>query len=148
MYKKGDFLKLKDGREVKVVNLPTSFMANGSYEIIDKGQKKWIKPEEILYQIDLNWKDDLSLYFEVIQDDSGINIIPKNLNLINIEIDKSQNKIIKFELTKGRKHNTINLHIGETEIKDLNSVTTRPIKKKKGKIKKIIDIIKDDESGE
>ena len=28
-------IKLVDGRTVKIVNLPKSFMANGSYEVLD-----------------------------------------------------------------------------------------------------------------
>ena len=37
-YKKGDLVKLVDGREVEILNLPTSFMANGSYEVIVTGK--------------------------------------------------------------------------------------------------------------
>ncbi len=49
MYNKGDIVKLVDSREVKIVNLPTSFMANGSFEVIYNKTRVWIKPEEILY---------------------------------------------------------------------------------------------------
>ena len=43
---KGDIVKLVDGRRVTIVSLPTSFMANGSYEVLhsDTQIKFWVKP--------------------------------------------------------------------------------------------------------
>ena len=46
---KGSTIKLTNGTEVTVLNLPTSFMANGSYEIMaGDGNKRWVKPEEMV----------------------------------------------------------------------------------------------------
>lgn len=145
MYNKGNFLKLKDGREVKIINLPTSFMANGSYEVSDNGKTFWIKPDDILYVIKKEWVDDLNNYFEIIFDENGINIIPKELNLIEIESDREDIKRIKLNFAEGRKHSVINLHIGDTEIKDMENLTIRKEKKKKNKLEKVIQIIKGDD---
>lgn len=147
-HNKGDIVKLKDGREVKVVNLPTSFMANGSYEVNFNNKTFWIQPDEILYGIKKEWVDDLNNYFEIIFDDSGINIIPKELNLIEIESDREDIKRIKLNFVEGRKHSIINLHIGDTEIKDMENLTIRKEKKKKNKIEKVIQIITGDDDGE
>lgn len=148
MYKKGDFLKLKDGREVKVVNLPTSFMANGSYEIIDKDQKKWIKPEEILYKIDLKNVDNINLYFEIIWDENGLNLVPKDCLSIEIESDREDFNRVKFNFNEGRKHTVINIHIGDSKIYDKDKITIRPKKNKKSRIEKIIDVFKEKNDGE
>jgi hypothetical protein len=145
MYNKGDIVKLKDGREVKIINLPTSFMANGSYEISYKSNKVWIRPDEIIYKIDKEWVDDINEYFEIIYDETGINIIPKELESIDIESDREDIKRVKLNLFGGRKHITINLHVGDTVINDKEKITIRPIKKKKNKIEKVIDVIKGEE---
>ena len=142
MFNKGDIVKLTDGREVKVVNLPTSFMANGSFEVISNNVKFWVKPDEILYKIDKEWVDDINEYFEIIYDETGINIIPKELESIDIESDREDIKRVKLNLFEGRKHITINLHVGDTTINDKEKITIRPVKKKKNKIEKVIDVIK------
>lgn len=145
MYNKGDNVKLKDGGEVKIINLPNSFMANGSYEVSNGGRNFWIKPDEILYGIQKEWVDDLNNYFEIIYDSNGINIIPKELNLIEIESDREDIKRIKLNFTEDRKHSVINLHIGDTKIKDIENLTIRKEKKKKNKLEKVIQIIKGDD---
>ena len=145
MFNKGDIVKLTDGREVKVVNLPTSFMANGSFEVISNNVKFWVKPDEILYKIDKEWVDDINEYFEIIYDETGINIIPKELESIDIESDREDIKRVKLNLFEGRKHITINLHVGDTTINDKEKITIRPVKKKKNKIEKVIDVIKGEE---
>ncbi len=145
MYNKGDIIKLVDGREVKVVNLPSTFMSNGSYEVIYNGGNLWVKPDEILYKINTEWVDNINQYFEIIYDEDGINIIPKELESIDIESDREDIKRIKLNLSEGRKHVTINLHIGDTTINDKEKITIRPIKKKKNKIEKVIDVIKGDD---
>ena len=104
---KGDIVKLKDGSEVKIINLPTSFMANGSYEVEDKGKTFWVKTDDILYKIELEWLDNLNNYFEIIYDESGINFIPKDLNDIEIESDREDIKRVKFNFLDGRKHGVI-----------------------------------------
>jgi len=142
MFNKGDIVKLTDGREVKVVNLPTSFMANGSFEVISNGGKFWVKPDEILYKIDTQWVDNINEYFEIIYDETGINIIPKELESIDIESDREDIKRIKLNLFGGRKHITINLHIGDTVINDKEKITIRPPKEKKNKLEKVIEAIK------
>lgn len=145
VYNKGDIVKLKDGREVNIFNLPTTFMSNGSYEATYQKKRIWVKPEEILYKIQKEWVDNLNNYFEIIFDETGINIIPKELTLIELESDGEDIKRIKLNFVDGRKHKTVNLHIGDTNINDMESITTRPIKKKKSKIEKVINIIKGEE---
>jgi hypothetical protein len=142
---KGNIVKLKDGREVKIINLPTSFMANGSYEVKEKDKTFWIKPDEVLYKIELDWLDNLNNYFEIIYDENGINIIPKDLDSIDIESDREDIKRIKFNLFEGRKHKVINLHIGDTVINDKEKITIRPKKEKRGKFEKIINVLKEKE---
>ena len=147
MYKKDNIIKLIDGREVKIINLPTTFMSNGSYEVVYNNKKKfWVKPDEILYKIDMEWVDDINKYFEIIYDESGVNFIPKELKSIDIESDREDIKRIKLNLFEGRKHITINLHVGDTEINDNEKITVRPVKKKKNKIEKVIDVIKGEDN--
>lgn len=142
---KFDVVKLVDGREVRVINLPNTFMSNGSYEVSFENKTFWIKPEEILYKIDPIWFDSLSNYFEIIYDESGINIIPKELDSIDIESDREDINRIKLSLFEGRKHKVINIHIGDTVISDKDSIVKLPTKKKKSKIEKVINIIKGEE---
>jgi hypothetical protein len=145
MYNKGDNIKLKDGRGVNIINLPSTFMSNGSYEVTYQEKRFWVKPEEILYQIDTKWVDDINHYFEIIFDESGINIIPKELSSINVESDREDINRLKFNFLSGRKHSVINFHIGDTVVNDKGSITLRPTKKKKSKIEKVINIIKGEE---
>lgn len=147
-YNKGDIVKLKDGREVNIFNLPTTFMSNGSYEATYQKNRIWVKPEEILYKIQKEWVDDLNNYFEIIFDETGINIVPKELTLIELESDREDIKRIKLNFVDGRKHKTVNLHIGDTNINDMENLTIRKVKKKKGKLEKVIEIIKGDDGKE
>jgi len=141
---KGDRIKLVDGRTVKIVNLPKSFMANGSYEVLHDGAQVsfWVKPEEVLYQIDEDNVDDLNNYFEVIFDRGGLNMIPKNIDSINIESDREDINRIKLNFKGGNKHSTCNIHIGNIIITDDMKISKRPTKNKKSKLKRIINILK------
>lgn len=142
---KGDEVKLDDGKRVTIVNLPTSFMANGSYEVLHQETqlKFWVKSENILYKIDKKNDDDLNNYFEFIFDDGGLNLIPKNIVSIDIESDREDINRIKFNYDEGRKHKTINIHIGDVKINDKDKITIRPKKEEKSKIEKIINVLKD-----
>ena len=79
-------------------------MANGSYEVViwvDNGlgaigKPFWVKPEDIYYEIDMEHNDKIENYFEFIFDENGLHIIPKNIDLINIEVDKDGLKEIVF----------------------------------------------------
>ncbi len=141
---KEDLVKLVDGRIVKIKSLPTSFMANGSYEVLhsEANVKFWVKPEDIMYIVDKEVLDDVNNYFEVIWDEDGLNLIPKDFSSVDIESDREDFNRIKFNYDEGRKHRTINIHIGDKEINDKDKITIRPKKKKKSKIKKIINILK------
>lgn len=139
---KGDIVKLANGRRATIVNVPTSFMANGSYEVIDNKERFWINPEEILYKIDEENDDDLNNYFECIFDKNGLNLIPKNIVNIDIELDKEDIKRIKLTFSDDTKHQICNIHIGDTIIKDLDSLTEQPKEEEKSKIEKIVEIIK------
>jgi len=138
---KGDIVKLANGRRVTIVNPPTSFMANGSYEVIDNKEKFWISPEAILYKIDEENDDDLNNYFECIFDKDGLNLIPKNIVNIDIESDREDINRIKLTFNEGNKHQVCNIHIGDIVIKDFNGLTEQP-KEEKSKIEKIVEIIK------
>jgi hypothetical protein len=141
---KEDLVKLVDGRIVKIKSLPTSFMANGSYEVLhsEANVKFWVKPEDIMYIVDKEVLDDINNYFEVIWDEDGLNLIPKDFFSVDIESDREDFNRIKFNYDEGRKHRTINIHIGDKQINDKDKITIRPKKKKKSKIKKIINILK------
>jgi len=139
---KGDIVKLVDGRRVTIVSLPTSFMANGSYEVIDNKTKFWVTPEEILYTIDQENDDDLDNYFECIFDENGLNLIPKNIINIDIESDREDINRIKLTFSDDTKHKICNIHIGDTVIKDLDGLTEQAKEEEKSKIEKIVDIIK------
>ena len=145
-YKKGDLVKLIDGRVVEILNLPNSFMANGSYEVLhsDTKAKFWVKPEEIFYPINRENLDDINNYFEVIWDDEGLNLIPKEFLSVDIESDREDFNRIKFNFFEGRKHNVVNIHVGESPINDKDKITIRPKKKKKSKLEKIINVLKED----
>ena len=142
---KGDEVKLDNGNRVTIVNLPTSFMANGSYEVLHQETqlKFWVKSENILYKIDKKNDDDLNNYFEFIFDDGGLNLIPKNIVSIDIESDREDINRIKLTFTDStNKHQICNIHIGGTTIKDLGSITEQPKKEEKSKLEKIVEIIK------
>lgn len=150
-YKKEEIVKMNDGRIVRIINLPTSFMANGSYEVVqwvggvDKGKVFWVKPEELMYSIKTDMIDDINHYFEVIWDEDGLNLVPKDLLSVNIKSDREDFNRIEFNCYEGRKHNTINIHVGDTPINDKDKVTVRPKKKKKSKVEKIISVLKEKE---
>lgn len=148
-YKIDDIVKLNSGGVVKIINLPTKFMSNGSYEVLDWGGKNnkpfWVKPEDILYLIKKEYVDDINNYFEVIWDEDGLNLIPKDFSSIDIESDREDFNRIKLTYDDGRKHKLVNIHVGGVPINDLQKVTVGPKKIKKGKIDKIIDIIKNKE---
>ena len=153
-YQKGDLVKLNNGKTVKVLNLPTAFMANGSYEVQEYinngigsiGKPFWIKPEEILYPINKKAIDDINHYFEIIWDEDGLNLIPKDFSSIDIESDREDFNRIKFNFDDGRKHKTVNIHVGDSVINDMDKVTTRPKPKKESKFKEIIKVLKDKEN--
>ena len=150
-YQKSDLVKLSNGKIVEVLNLPTAFMANGSYEVqeyIDNGigsigKPFWIKPEEILYPINKKAIDDINHYFEIIWDEDGLNLIPKDFSSIDIESDREDFNRIKFNFDDGRKHKMVNIHVGDSVINDMDKVTTRPKPKKENKFKEIINVLKD-----
>ena len=151
-YKKEEIVKMNDGRVVRIINLPTSFMANGSYEVVqgvdglgDMGKVFWVKPEELMYSIKTEMIDDINHYFEVIWDEDGLNLVPKDLLSVNIKSDREDFNRIEFNCSEGRKHNTVNIHIGDTPINDKDKVTVRPKKKNKSKVEKIISVLKEKE---
>lgn len=153
-YNKEELVKLRNGKIVKIINLPSAFMANGSYEVIEWvdnglggiGKSFWVKPEDIIYLIKKEMVDDINNYFEVIWDEDGLNLIPKDFHSIDIESDREDFNRIKLNYDKGRKHKTINIHIGDTPINDKEEITIRPKKEKKSKFEKIINVIKEKEN--
>jgi hypothetical protein len=107
-YKKEEIVKMNDGRIVRIINLPTSFMANGSYEVVqwvdglgDMGKVFWVKPEELMYSIKTEMIDDINHYFEVIWDEDGLNLVPKDLLSVNIKSDREDFNRIEFNCSEG-----------------------------------------------
>lgn len=152
-FDKNEIVKLVDSREVKILNTPTSFMANGSYEVIQWvgnglgpiGNKFWVSPDDIMYKVDIEMSDDINKYFEVMWDENGLNLIPKEIESVDIEHGGGDFNKIKLNLNGDRKHNTINIYTGNVVINDKEELTSRPIKDKKSKLQKIIGVIKDEE---
>ena len=150
-YNKNSVVKLFNDKMVKIINTPKSFMSNGSYEVIEWidndlgqiGKPFWVKPDEIMYPINIDLIDDINNYFEVIWDENGLNLIPKNFSSIDIESDREDFNRIKFNYDESRKHKIVNIHIGDKNINDNQEVTIRPKKEEKNKLEKIINVIKE-----
>lgn len=150
-YKKNQIVKINSGKLVTIINLPSSFMSNGSYEVVewvDNGlgvvnNPFWVKPDEIMYLIKEEMVDDINNYFEVIWDEGGLNLIPKDFSHIDIESDREDFNRIKLNYDKGRKHMVVNIHVGNSKINDKKEVTIRAEKEKKSKFDKIINVLMD-----
>ena len=112
-----NIVRLSDGRSGKILATPSGFLSNGAYEveIRQTGERKWVKEDEILYVIDIEFVDDINDYFEIIYDKNGIHFIPKMVNEIIINDEQDELKSIIFKVD-GRKHNTITVHIGDTDM--------------------------------
>ena len=151
--KKNDIVKLNSGKLVSIINLPTSFMSNGSYEVVEWvsddigniGKPFWVRPEEIIYPVKKDMLDDINNYFEIIWDGGGLNLIPKDFLSIDIESDREDFNRIKFNFDEGRKHKVVNIHIGDVKISDKNKITVRPKKENKSKFERIINVLKENE---
>ena len=120
-YNKGQIVKLKNGYRCVVIGTPNTFLSGGSYEVefVDENgstQRKWVKPEDILYTIDTKNEDDLENYFEFIFDDNGLQIIPKEILDIEIDSNVEELKTITFKMNGDTKHKTITFHIGDIPI--------------------------------
>jgi len=149
-YEKSDKVKLLDGTLVSVLSTPNTFMANGSYEVVrwvdgNVGKPFWVNPEDIIHKVNPDLVDDINQYLEVIWDEDGLNLIPKGFSSIDIESDREDFNRIKFNFDDGRKHKTMNIHIGGVPMKDSEEITLRTKKEKKSKFKKIINVLKEKE---
>jgi hypothetical protein len=142
---KNAIIKLKDKphNKYKVLNLPTSYMANGSYEVVQwidnglgsLGNPFWVKPEEIE---DTQWDDDIENYFHIIYDEEGLHIVPKNIDLVKLTADEDGSKKIVMDYPD-TKHKTVTFYIGDTKIVDDEELTDVPEKEKlTSKISKVI----------
>jgi hypothetical protein len=108
-------------------------MANGSYEVtewIDNGlgaigDKFWVKPEEISYEIMKDQLDDLENYFEFIFDEDGLHIVPKNIDLVQVDADRDDLKKIVMSYPDN-KHKTVTVYIGDTKITDEHEICETP----------------------
>lgn len=131
-------IRLTDGRRGKILATPTGFLSNGSYEVevMDKHnqpQRVWLKEDQMLYVIDLEFEDNLNNYFEIIYDENGIQIIPKKLTEITIFDENEELKSIDFEID-GEKHKKVTFHIGDTNI--WSSENPKPEEEEKTETKK------------
>ncbi len=79
---------------------------------------------------------------EEILDREGLKQIPKNIDSIDIESDREDINRIKLNFKDGNKHKTCNFHIGNITITDNLKISRRPKTKKKSKLKRIINILK------
>jgi hypothetical protein len=150
MYNKHDIIKLVDGRLVKIINLPSGFMSNGYYEVIEwfnnkigvVGKSFWVEPSEILYPIEKEYFDDINKYFDVMWNKKGLNLIPKGFSSINIESEKEDFNKIELSYGQDKKHTHVNIYIGDKPINDKKGLTIRHKKQDKtSKFKKIINIL-------
>lgn len=144
---RGDIVRLNSGETCKVTGLPGSFMSNGSYEVvevessgsgkyvektkktwsrtlagdklIDVTEKKWVKPEDIAYSLTTtDHTDPITNYFETVYGEEGeIYIIPKDLKSVELVTDENGFKTIRLHY-EDHLHNTVNILIGENEIKN------------------------------
>ena len=59
-----DTVRLSDGRKGKITATPSGFLSNGSYQV-DLGERNggrlWVEAEQILYKIDPEFEDDISV---------------------------------------------------------------------------------------
>jgi len=130
-FKKGDILRLDSGEICKVINIPGTFMSNGSYEVliveakldgqfIDTKEKQWVKPSSIAYSVTTSdHNDPITNYFETFYDGNGeIQIIPKGLTSVEL-VEENGFKTIRL-MYENHIHGAINILIGENEIKNGN----------------------------
>lgn len=143
--KTGDIIRLLDGETCLVIGMPTTYLSNGSYEVIElivsedgkyqnkkiqkiqKGiltlidKKRWVKPNEIAYDTNqTNNNENLDYYVEIIHDGQEIQIIPKDLKGVQLVTDESGFKTIKL-IYGGETQNVVNILIGENEITNINN---------------------------
>jgi hypothetical protein len=108
-------------------------MANGSYEVIqwvdnglgEIGNPFWVEPEEIYYEIKKEFMDNIEEYFEFIFDEEGLHIVPKNIDLIQIDADREDLKKIVLSYPDN-KHKTVTMYVGDTRITDENEICETP----------------------
>lgn len=123
-FTKNDIVRLLTGETCRILNLPGTFMSNGSYEVVEvqstmegkfldiedvnkKKKRMWVKPKQIAYSISQGNGNTLSDYFEIVHDDE-IQIIPKEL--IDVElVEENGFKTIKLIY----ENKTVNILIGE-----------------------------------
>ncbi len=148
MIEKGSLTKLNDGRVVKILNTPNTFMANNSYEVVvwvedtglgAVGDSFWIKENEIRYEINSEFMDNIDNYFEFIWDKEGLHIVPKNIDLIKVEADGDDLKKVVISFPNN-KHKSVTMYVGNTSIIDNDELCeTPPPPTLKEKINKIIN---------
>lgn len=112
----GDTVKLEDGLICEIIGLPNGYLSNGSYEVSYENKRRWVKEDEILYVMDINQVDDIENYFEIIYDENGVNIIPKDIVEVVIDDQNEEMKTIEM-MVNDQKHGKITFHIGNTDIK-------------------------------
>lgn len=134
--KKNDIVRLLTGETCMIINLPGTFMSNGSYEVIEvemstngkykpiKSEKfkkqRWVKPNEIAYDLtQTDNSEQLSNYVEIIYDGQEIHFIPKDIKSVELVTDENGFSTIKLTY-EGHLHNTINILIGNNEIINKN----------------------------
>lgn len=123
-FTKNDIVRLLTGETCRILNLPGTFMSNGSYEVVEvqstmegkfldvedvnkKKKRMWVKPKQIAYSISQGNGNTLSDYFEIVHDDE-IQIIPKELMDVEL-VEENGFKTIKLIY----ENKTVNILIGE-----------------------------------
>jgi len=88
-------------------------------------EKFWVKPNRIAYNLTVtDHTDTIINYFETIYGEDGdIHIIPKNLSSVELVEDENGFKTIRLHYD-GHLHSTVNILIGENNIKNEKKGTT------------------------
>ena len=126
-----DIIKLSDGSRGRILTTPSGFLSNGAYEVMVGKKRVWVNEDQIMYVINTEFEDNISNYFEIIYDDDGVQMIPKNIEVINVIDGDEELKSIEFITGGGEKHSKITFHIGSTDV--WTSKNPKPEPKKKTK---------------
>ena len=133
-FKTGEIVRLVSGQTAKILNVPGTFMSNGSYEITIvestssgkfipvKNGRIWLKPDEIAYSItQTDNHESLEHYMEIVYNGEEIVFIPKDIKGVQLITDENGFQTIRLQY-EGHVHNSINILIGNDKIE--NNETT------------------------
>lgn len=137
MFEIGNKVKLFNGKTVTIKNTPGTFMSNNSYEVVEWidngigeiGEPFWVKSEDITYEIKSEFVDKIDNYFEIIYNEDGVHLIPKNIDLVEVKEDNEKQKQITLNFLDN-KHSKLNIYVGDVTVEDLGKVCLRKKEKR------------------